>query len=166
MVALARSRVIDAAPERLWPLIDAIERHREWDARVVRGESLDRGAIIGVGRRERLHQRMFGTVIEVDLVVTEREPPVRVAWRTEAWRAEGRTIEIKAQTFSFDLEPVDGGTQIEMTLTYEPAGPLQHLQSWLARRWELAELDRALEQLASITEAPGTASQPVRQPRP
>lgn len=155
MPVLVRSRVVDASPERLWPLIDAVERHREWDARVVRGESLESGsATVGVGRRERLYQRVLGTTFEMDLVVTEREPATRIAWRTEAWRSEGRQIELKPQTLSFDLRPVEGGTRIEMAVSYEFDRRWQRVVSRMGRRWETAELDRALEQLARLTERP------------
>jgi len=147
-----RERLIEASPERIWPLLDAVERHREWDERVTRGHSLDSGpdGPMAVGRRERTYQRVAGAEVEADMVVTAHEPYRLIAWRVETWRVGGKPLDLRAARQEFRLRPEGAATRVRMLLAYEPRSSWQRLLSRAGSRLETRQLEHALERLEGL----------------
>lgn len=149
MIEVRRERLIDAAPEALWPLVDDPSRLPEWFTFADRAELL---AGEGVGRRQRIYGHWGKKHSEVDQVVTAYEPKHLIEWRHEAERLDGRPApRFAAETrFSIRLEPENGKTRIVLRSRQEPAGPLRGVVIRLFGRREVAQqLDRSLERLAS-----------------
>ena len=151
-IEYVRERLIEAPPERIWPLLDAIERHREWDEHVTRGESLEpRGyGTAGVGRRERAYVRVTGVEGEMDLVVTAHEPLRLIAWRFEALRVTGKPLDLRAGRQEFQLRAEGARTHVRMLLAYEPRNRWQRLLSRAGGRFEVRQVERALERLDEL----------------
>ena len=145
-VELCRERVIGAPPERIWPLVDSIEQHREWDERVLRGHSLDDADERVVGRRERLYERCGRGEGEADLVVVDHERGGLITWRVEERRPDRRG-QPEGVHRSVVLEPEDGRTRVKLVTWHRRPRRVAALAGWLGRRRERRALERALDGL-------------------
>ena len=150
MVEVVCERRIEAAPERLWPLVDEVERLPEWFEMAERGERLEGDR---VGRRQRLHGHWGKRRSEVDQVVVEHEPARRLTWRHEAERLNGKPApRFAADTrFTIELIPDGGATRVRLHSRQRPAGPLRGLVIRLFGRREVARaLERSLSRLSEV----------------
>ena len=145
-VEMCRERVIGAPPERIWPLVDSIKHHREWDERVLGGHSLDEADEPVVGRRERLYERYGRREAETDLVVVDHERGGLITWRIEE-RRPNRRGEPEGLHRSVVLEPEDGRTRVKLVTWHCRPGRAAALAGWLGRRRERRALERALDGL-------------------
>jgi uncharacterized protein YndB with AHSA1/START domain len=150
MIDVSAGRTIPAPPEEVWPLLDDPARLGEWFAFADRGEVLE-GA--GVGRRQRMHGHWGRKRSEIDQVVTEHDPPHRLAWRHEAERLDGRRApRFAASTvLTMTLEPEGAGaSRLHLRSEQEPASPLRGLVIRLFGRREIAQkLEESLDRLAA-----------------
>jgi uncharacterized protein YndB with AHSA1/START domain len=149
MVVVTASRVIPAAPEAVWDLLDDPSRLGEWLAFADRGELLG-GA--GAGRRQRMHGHWGRKRSEIDQLVVVHDPPRRLAWRHEAERLDGRPApRFAASTvFTATLEPQDAGTRVTLRSEQEPASALKGVVIRLFGRREIAQkLGESLDRLAA-----------------
>lgn len=100
---------------------------------------------VGVGSTRRAVVKSFGGRTAVNhAVCTEFEPNRRIAWQTTS------------APFPFhvavDFTPVEGGTQIDSTWTWEPTGIMRPLAAPLERYFKRV-LRRDVENLATLMEA-------------
>jgi uncharacterized protein YndB with AHSA1/START domain len=154
MIEVVRERRVPAPPERLWPLVDQVERLPEWFTFAERGELLE-GA--GVGRRQRIHGRWGSRRSEVDQEITEHAPPRLLGWRHEAERLDGRPAPRFAREtrFTIRLEPDGDGSRVRLESRQEPASALRGIVIRLFGRREVAgHLERSLENLERLAAAP------------
>ena len=122
MPNLTIRRSLAAPPERVWPLLADAARWPEWMPGVETSRvTSDR--VEGTGRRQRLERAWGGRRGEVDLEITEWEPPRRIGWLHLGERLGG-----KQQGFARDirtrvtLEPAGGGSEIAFEGSWEPVG--------------------------------------------
>jgi uncharacterized protein YndB with AHSA1/START domain len=157
MVVVTTSRVIPAAPQSVWALLDDPSRLGEWLAFADRGEVVE-GA--GAGRRQRMHGHWGRKRSEIDQLVVEHDPPRRLAWRHEAERLDGRPApRFAASTlFTMTLEPEDDGTRVTLRSEQEPASALKGVVIRLFGRREIAgKLDESLGRLVARFGGEGAA---------
>jgi uncharacterized protein YndB with AHSA1/START domain len=157
MVVVTTSRVIPAAPQSVWALLDDPSRLGEWLAFADRGEVVE-GA--GAGRRQRMHGHWGRKRSEIDQLVVEHDPPRRLAWRHEAERLDGRPApRFAASTlFTMTLEPEDDGTRVTLRSEQEPASALKGVIIRLFGRREIAgKLDESLGRLVARFGGEGAA---------
>jgi uncharacterized protein YndB with AHSA1/START domain len=156
MIDVSAARPIPAPPEAVWPLLDDPAHLGEWFAFADRGEVLEGE---GVGRRQRMHGRWGRKRSEIDQVVTEHDPPHRLAWRHEAERLDGRPApRFAASTvFTMTLEPEGAaGSRLHLRSEQEPASPLRGIVIRLFGRREVARrLEESLDRLAARFAARG-----------
>lgn len=153
MIEIVRERWIPAPPERIWSLVESVERLPEWLTFAERAELL---AGSGSGRRQRIHGRWGKKRSEVDQLVTDYEPNRLLAWRHEAERLDGKPApRFAAETrLAIRLEPADGGTRVRLESRQRPAGPLRGLVIRLFGAREIAgHLERSLERLEAAARA-------------
>lgn len=107
---ISHSVVVSATPEQVFALLADPRKHAEIDGsgtvrrRVSGPERLSQGARFG------MRMRMFGVPYGIKNEVVEYEENRRIAWRhfgRHVWR--------------WELEPVDGGTQVTETFDWGPA---------------------------------------------
>lgn len=112
-------RVVAASPEDVWPLVSDIAfpvgvspelQHVEW-------VSEDPGPTAGarfVGHNER-GELSWSVVCEI----TECDPPTAFAW-SPLYRPDDPEDPEPLATWRFDLQPVDGGTNVTQSVTLGP----------------------------------------------
>jgi uncharacterized protein YndB with AHSA1/START domain len=150
MIEVRRERLVDAAPDEVWPLVDDPSRLPDWFTFAERGELLEGE---GAGRRQRIYGRWGRKQTEVDQVVTRYEPGRLLEWRHEAERLDGKPAPRFAEEtrFSIQVEADDGKTRVVLRSRQTPASPLRGLVIRLFGRREVAgHLDRSLERLARV----------------
>ena len=144
-VELCRERVIGAPAERIWPLVESVKHHREWDARVLRGRTLDAPDGPALGRRDLLRERSARGEVEADLIVVDHEPGGLITWRVDAWRPRrGQPCGVHRSVL---LEPEGVGTRVKLVTWHRRARWLAAVPGWLSRRRQLRALERALDGL-------------------
>jgi uncharacterized protein YndB with AHSA1/START domain len=160
-------RLLDARPERLWPLFTDLEVPARFSREYRGGRWLDGadGPVPGarfVGRNQRRSMGTWETVCHV----IECEPPYRFAW------AVG-DVERPNAVWRFEAEPTDGGTLLRYSVVLGP-GP-SGLTSAISRQphrraelieWRLADLRRnmlaVIHGIAGLAERrDGHADQPA-----
>jgi uncharacterized protein YndB with AHSA1/START domain len=92
---------IDAAPERVWEVVGDVARMPEWSPELRRLVVLGRGPV-AVGSTLLGLNRRGWVAWPTSSKVTRLEPGRAVAWRT---RESGAT-------WTYELEPADGGTRL------------------------------------------------------
>lgn len=158
MIEIVRERRIAATPDRIWPLLDDLERLPEWFTFAERAELLDGH---GVGRRQRIHGRWGRKRSEVDQLVTEYEPGRVLGWRHEAERLDGKSApRFAAETqFTMRLEPEEEGTRVRLESRQQPAGPIRGLVIRAVGSREIGgHLERSLERLEAAVTRTGARS--------
>lgn len=93
MITIERTGHVSAPVEDVWVVVSDIERTPDWIADVTRAELLEGD---GLARRQRMHTRWGRRDAELDQVVTEWDPPHRIAWRHEAERIEGKPAPVSS----------------------------------------------------------------------
>jgi uncharacterized protein YndB with AHSA1/START domain len=151
-IALAREARIEASPERIWTMVSEPELMTRWFTFAKRVEVLEGE---GLGRRQRMHSRWREQDSEVDQVVTEFDPPRRIAWRHESERLDGKPApRFAAETrFAIELEPDGAATNVRLRGEQVPAS---RLRAWAIRRYGArqtqAQMDDSLVRLAILAE--------------
>lgn len=69
-----------------------------------------------VGSHIRMSGRAFGLTLELDEVVTERDPPHRKVWRTVG---TPRLVVVAGYEMGFALRPVTGGSDLRVWIDYD-----------------------------------------------
>lgn len=153
MIEFARSRRIAASPERIWPLVENVERWPEWFTEAERCEVLS-GA--GLGRRQRMYGHARGKATEIDSVVTSLEPARLLRWHHEAERVDGRpgsVVFAKDAAAEVRIAPDGGGSTVTYRLTAEPGSLLNtFMLRVLAPGPITRSFDTSLQRLAELVE--------------
>ena len=160
MIEFARSRHIDATPDRIWPAVADITAWPRWFTEAERGEVLSGE---GLGRRQRMYGHARGKATEIDSVVTAWEPPSRLRWHHEAERVDGKpgsVVFAKDATAEVTIAPDGAGSLVTYRLLTEPGSLVNtFMLRVMAPRPIRASFDTSLERLAALVEgAPGTTS--------
>jgi hypothetical protein len=95
-----------------------------------------------VGSHVRMRGRMMGVTLELDEVVTERQPPLRKAWRT----VDANLLVIGAYRLGFELAPEESGSRLSVFIEYElPSGAAR----WLGLLFSGFYADWCIRRMAS-----------------
>jgi carbon monoxide dehydrogenase subunit G len=161
MIEFARSRHVDAPPDRIWPFVSDITVWPRWFTEAERGEVLSGE---GQGRRQRMSGHARGKPTEIDSVVTAWEPPTRLRWHHEAERVDGKpgsVVFAKDAAAEVTIAPDGAGSLVTYRLLAEPGGLVNtFMLRVMAPRPIRASFDTSLERLAALAEgnAAGTAT--------
>jgi uncharacterized protein YndB with AHSA1/START domain len=138
-----------AAPEQVWAVLADVTRTGEWSHETVGAEWIDGStdAVAGArfrGRNEQGRRRRWTRVCEV----VEADAPRRLRFRTvpTRWFRD-------SSMWTFDLEPVDGGTRIRQRFDVLRINPLLDRffhATMPAHRDRTAALRQDLERLAAV----------------
>ena len=111
MITVTMGRLVRGSPERIWEVIDDVERMSEWFAFADGAELLEG---VGLGRRQRTHGRWSGKAAEVDQEVTLYEPTRAIGWRHLEERLDGRPAPKFAEEVEFTVRLAEepGGTRV------------------------------------------------------
>lgn len=159
MIEFARSRHIDAPPERIWAFVDDVTAWPRWFTEAERGEVLSGE---GVGRRQRMHGHARGKATEIDSVVTAYEPPTRLRWHHEAERVDGKpgsVVFARDATAEVTIQPDGVGSLVSYRLLAEPGSLLNtFMLRVLAPRPIGRSFETSLERLAALAEGSAAPS--------
>lgn len=108
---IEESIAIDRTPEDVFGYLARRSNDSAWMASVLNSDWLDPDAPLGIGRRGRMVQKMFGRRSEYIDEVSEYEPGRRIAHRT----VEG-PIQLDTACIT---EPADGGTRVTVVAETE-----------------------------------------------
>ena len=153
MITVTMDRLVRGSPERIWEVIDDVERMSEWFAFADRAELLE-GA--GLGRRQRTHGRWSGKAAEVDQEVMLYEPARAIGWRHLEERLDGRPAPKFAEEVEFAVRLTEepGGTRVTMESRQRPAGFLKGVLIRLVGLWQIrGHMKRSLDRLESLATA-------------
>jgi uncharacterized protein YndB with AHSA1/START domain len=143
MPSATHETVIARPPEAVFDYLANAENDPAWRPGVL---EIERVSGDGVGARYRqVVSGPGGRRIDADIEITAYEPSVRLAFRTVTGpvRPAGE----------YELEPVDGGTRVRMTLTAQLSGLKKAMAPIVAKTMtrevgNLANLRRVLEEQA------------------
>lgn len=152
------SGVVRAAPEALFEALDdprRLSRHMDQRSMAMMGSSMETTTDAGGGRTvgsvTSMHGRVLGLGVELDQVVTVREPPTYKAWQTVG---EPRLWVIGSYRMAFRISRVEEGSRLAVSIDYDPPrGALARLLSaavgrayakWCCERM-VADAQEALE---------------------
>lgn len=153
MIEFARSRHIDATPDRIWPYVADITAWPRWFTEAERGEVVSGE---GQGRRQRMYGHARGKATEIDSVVTAWEPPTRLRWHHEAERVDGKpgsVVFAKDATAEVTIAPDGTGSLVTYRLLADPGSLLNtFMLRVMAPRPIRTSFDTSLERLAALAE--------------
>ena len=157
MIEFARSRHIEATPDRIWPFVADITAWPRWFTQAERAEVVSGE---GVGRKQRMYGHARGKATEIDSVVTAFEPPSLMRWHHEAERVDGKpgsVVFAQEATAEVAIAPEGSGSVVTYRLSAEP-GSL--LNTFMLRVMAPGPIGRAfetsLDRLAALAEQPAT----------
>ncbi|MDO8483730.1 MAG: SRPBCC family protein [Candidatus Limnocylindrales bacterium] len=153
MIEFARSRHVDATPERIWPFVEDVTAWPRWFSEAERAEVLSGE---GAGRRQRMYGHARGKATEIDSVVTACEPPNRLRWQHEAERVDGKpgsVVFAREATAEVTIRPDRVGSLVTYRLLAEPGSLLNtFMLRVLAPRPIGRSFEASLERLAALAE--------------
>jgi carbon monoxide dehydrogenase subunit G len=131
--------VIDRPPEAVFEYMDVPENQARISPRLSGVETL--GTLDNGGKRATYTYGLFGLSFRGEVRGVVHEPPERIAFELSG-DIDGR--------IEWEFEPVDGGTRLTYTATYDLGlpRPVQWLLSPLTNRFNRRELEATLRNLA------------------
>lgn len=154
MIEFARSRHVDATPERIWPFVEDVTAWPRWFSEAERAEVL---AGAGVGRRQRMYGHARGKATEIDSVLTACEPPNRLRWEHEAERVDGKpgsVVFARHATAEVTIQADGVGSLVTYRLLAEPGSLLNTFMLRVLAPGPIGRsFETSLERLAALAEA-------------
>jgi uncharacterized protein YndB with AHSA1/START domain len=136
--------IVNCPVEDVFRVLSNPENAPKWSLNAVE-EKLTSPPPVGVGSTRRAAVKSFGgRTTENHAVCTEFEPNRRIAWQSTS-------APVPFQV-TVDFTPLEGGTRVDSTWTWESKGLLRPLASLLDRRFRSA-MQRDVENLATLMEA-------------
>ena len=139
MPTTARSRTLQAAPERVWGVVGDPHHLPRWWPGVSRVEDVERSRFTKVSVTEK------GRPVRADYVVEDSQPPHAVRWRQELEDSPFARV-LDAAVTEVRLEPAGGATAVTIELRQKLRG-MARLAPFLVRRASRRLLDEALDGL-------------------
>jgi carbon monoxide dehydrogenase subunit G len=112
---------IQAKPEDVWPFLEKADRWPEWmpgleSSSVTNGKN-------GLGRSQHLELSFGGYRGDIDLEITQWEPPRRIGWKHLSERIQGLDKQFAKDIRTVVmLTPSGGGTELSFEGSWEPVG--------------------------------------------
>jgi uncharacterized protein YndB with AHSA1/START domain len=142
MATSRRSRVMAAAPQRIWELVEDPHHMPRWWPGVVRMEG------VHDDRFTQVRMTKKGRAVRLDFLLVESDPPWRRAWRQELAGTPFERVLDEAIT-EILLEPEDDGTRVTIAEHQKLRG-YSKTGGFLLRRATSARLDEALDGLERL----------------
>lgn len=160
MIEIVRERKLDVPPNRVWDLIEPVERIPEWFAGI---ETAELVAGRGLGRKQRVGGRWARQLFQIDQTVIHYEPGRRLAWRHDRERLDGKpapTISRETE-FAIQLRELASGTLVQLTSRQLPDSWFKGLVVRLIAAPGIARMmERSLENIAEILAPAGGSPAP------
>jgi uncharacterized protein YndB with AHSA1/START domain len=137
-----RTRTIDAAPLRVWEVVQDPHHLPRWWPGVKRMESVSEESWTEV------HMTKKGRPVRVDFRLVESEPPWRRSWEQEIIGTPFERV-LNAAVTEIELEPAETGTKVKLALKQNLRG-YSRIGAFMLRRATGVKLDEALEGLEKI----------------
>ena len=154
---IARSRLIRAKPEQIWPYIDQVGDWPKWFTEAERGE-ITGGQ--GVGRTQTMWGSARGRQSRIDSIVTAYEPNRLLRWHHDAEFMDGKKAPVvyaSDAVAEVRIEPQADGSLVTYRLTMKAGNPLFWLiENLLARAPIQKSFDASLERLDRLVATPPT----------
>lgn len=148
MPTVRRSRVVAAIPEHVWDVVADPERLPAWWPQVQRVEEADGKAWTTV-----LASPKGGRTLRADFTLVASEHPRRRSWRHEVAASPFERVLTDSVTH-VRLEPVEGGTEVEISEELGLRG-FSRLGGGQVKRATKRKLDAALDGLERLFAGPG-----------
>lgn|SRR5438045_2419973 len=142
MPTIRRTRVIAAAPERVWATVADPHHLPRWWPRVARVEGVDGRHFTEVLRTDR------GKAVRADFTVIESSAPEVRRWAQLVESSPFERILQSAET-EVRLAPEDGGTRVTLTVRQRLRG-VARFGGFMVRRAARSQLDEALAGLDAL----------------
>lgn len=140
-------RVIDAPPERIFPILADPHRHHEIDGSGTVREARMRVDRLALGSRFGMSMRM-GLPYSMVNTVIEYEENRRIAWQTRAPGVFGRFI--GGRIWRYELEPVADGTLVRETWDISQEARATHAATRKMAPKARRNMAATLERLAGV----------------
>ena len=153
---IARSRLIGARPEQIWPYVDDPAKWSQWFTEAERGEIVSGQ---GLGRKQTMEGHARGKASRIDSTVTAYEPNRRLRWHHDAEFMDSKRAPVvyaADAVAEVTIEPQASGSLVTYRLTMKAGNPIYWIiENLLARRPITASFDTSLERLDRlVTSAP------------
>jgi len=142
MPTTTRSRVLPAAPQRVWELLEDAHHMPRWWPGVVRMEGVE------ADRFTQVFVTKKGRPVRLDFQLLENDAPWRRAWRQELAGTPFERVLDEALT-EVVLEPEPSGTRVTIA-EYQKLRGYSRTGGLLLRRARSAKLDEALQGLERL----------------
>jgi carbon monoxide dehydrogenase subunit G len=147
MPTVRRSKVVDAAPDRVWELLADPHHMTRWWPGVTRMEGVEED------RFTQVHMTKKGRGVRVDFHVLGSEPPDgsepgRRSWSQEVIGTPFERVLNEAIT-EVEITPAQGGTKVQIAQIQKLRG-YSHFGGFMLRRATTSRIDEALENLARL----------------
>jgi uncharacterized protein YndB with AHSA1/START domain len=143
MPTTRRSRVLEAAPDRVWRVVGDVHHLPRWWPKVRRVEAVAGGHFTQVMRTEK------GKDVRADFRIVEDEPPRRLSYEQEL---EGTPFEgfLRESATVIEAEPAGDGTKVTLTTRHKLRGISRVGGGTMLKRATGKQLDEALDALEGI----------------
>lgn len=148
---IARSRLVSATPDEIWPYVEDITRWPQWFTEAERGEVVSGQ---GFGRRQRMFGHARGKATQIDSTLTAYEPDRLLRWHHDAEFMDGKRAPVvyaSDAVAEVTIEPRGGASLVTYQLTMKAGNPVfWPIENLLARRPITASSDTSLERLEAV----------------
>jgi uncharacterized protein YndB with AHSA1/START domain len=122
MIETLRQRTLPYPPERLWSIIESVERLPEWFVGYTHAELIS-GA--GLGRRQRVSGQWGAKVFLIEQTIIAYEPGLRLGWKHDSeWLDSRPAPKISKHTESWiklESDPAGAGTRVRLISRQTPS---------------------------------------------
>jgi uncharacterized protein YndB with AHSA1/START domain len=142
MATARRARMIAAAPQRVWEVIEDPHHMPRWWPGVTRMEGVqdDRWTQVFTTKK--------GRAVRADFRLLDSDPPWRRRWEQELAGTPFERV-LSAATTEIQLEPNDEGTRVKIELRQKLRG-YSRVGGFMLRRATRTKLDEALDGLERV----------------
>ena len=143
MPTTRRSRVLDAAPDRVWRVVGDVHHMARWWPKVRRVEGVSGDRFTQVMRTQK------GKDVRADFHVVEDDPPrlLRFAQDIEGTPFEGF---LRESVTAIEAEPAGDGTKVTITTRHKLRGISRVGGGSMLKRATKKQLDEALDSLEGV----------------
>jgi uncharacterized protein YndB with AHSA1/START domain len=145
MPTARRTRIIAAAPQRVWEVVEDPHHIPRWWPGVTRVEGVESD------RWTKVFTTRKGRPVRADYRLLESQPPWQRCWEQELLGTPFERVLNEAVT-EIRLEPAEGGTRVKIELRQKLRG-YSRMGGFMLRRATRAKLDEALDSLERIVGA-------------
>ena len=145
------SRIIECDPEKVWELINQVERFPEWMPGVVDARLKSQSRKKGVGRKQIIITHTDLGKAESLQEVIAWEPPHRITWQHLRDKLDGKEFtHAKEIRTTLSITNIDGEITLRMVGSWLPVGVSRRLMNRVMKRTMTRNFEKALENLQGL----------------